>query len=227
MSSPLLIDLVTIFPGMLRGVLEESMIGRAVAAGLVNIRFINPRDFTNDVHRTADDRPYGGGPGMLMKPEPIFAAVESVRTENSRVILMTPQGEAFKQVKARELANVGHLILISGHYEGVDERIRQHIVTDEISIGDYVLTNGTIAAGVLIDAVVRLLPGALGAEEATRQDSFTEGLLEFPQYTRPQLFRDMEVPEILLSGDHEKIAAWRRKQAELRTRERRPDLCDD
>lgn len=225
MGEPLKIDVITIFPRMLDGFLGESMLKRAARSGAVEFRVINLRDFTDDVHRTTDDRPYGGGPGMIMKPEPIFKAVESVRGEGSRVVLMTPQGCRFDQAKARELSQAAHVVFICGHYEGVDERVRQALVTDEISIGDYVLTNGAVAAAVVIDAVVRLRPGVLGAgDEATEQESFSEGKLEFPQYTRPAEFRGMKVPEVLVSGNHEKIARWREQESLKRTKERRPDL---
>lgn len=220
----LAIDVITIFPGMLNGFLGESILKRASQKGATWIRTINLRDFTSDPHQTTDDRPYGGGPGMVMMPEPIFAAVESVRRPESRVILMTPQGRRFEDAKARELSEASHLVFICGHYEGVDERVRDALVSDEISIGDYVLTNGVLAAAVVIDAVVRLLPGVVGAEAATDQDSFANGMLEFPQYTRPADFRGMKVPDILLSGNHPQIARWRQDQAEKRTRERRPDL---
>ena len=224
MSGPLKIDVITIFPRMLEGFLGESMLKRAARSGAVEFRTINLRDYTDDVHRTTDDRPYGGGPGMVMKPEPIFRAVESVRTDGSRVILMTPQGRRFEQRIARELSGEKHLIFVCGHYEGVDERIRQALVTDEISIGDYVLTNGVLPAAVVVDAVVRLLPGVLGGEGATEQESFSENSLEYPQYTRPVEFRGMKVPDILSSGDHAEIAKWRKEQSMLRTRERRPDM---
>ena len=224
MGDALKIDVITIFPGMLDGFLGESMLKRAARAGLVEFRVTNLRDFTSDVHRTTDDRPYGGGPGMVMKPEPIFKAVEAVRTEASRVILMTPQGRRFDQSVAQELSGESHLIFVCGHYEGVDERVRTALVMDEISIGDYVLTNGVLPTAVVIDAVVRLRPGVLGGEGATEQESFSDGLLEYPQYTRPPEFRDMKVPDVLLSGDHEEIAKWRNEQSLSRTRERRPDL---
>ncbi|MCE9614037.1 MAG: tRNA (guanosine(37)-N1)-methyltransferase TrmD [Lentisphaerae bacterium] len=220
----LAIDVITIFPGMLNGFLAESMLKRAAQKGAVAFQTVNLRDFARGVHQTTDDRPYGGGPGMVMMPEPIFEAVEKVRREESRVILMTPQGRRFDQQAAQELSLARHLVFICGHYEGVDERVREALVTDEISIGDYVLTNGVVAAAVVIDAVVRLLPGVVGGEGATSQDSFSDGLLEFPQYTRPADFRGMKVPEVLLSGNHPEIARWRREQAEKRTQERRPDL---
>ncbi|MGA1529836.1 MAG: tRNA (guanosine(37)-N1)-methyltransferase TrmD [Kiritimatiellia bacterium] len=218
------IDVITIFPAMLDGFLGESMMKRASAMGAVNFRTIDLRDFTTDRHRTTDDRPYGGGPGMVMKADPIFKAVASVRREDSRVILMTPSGTVFKQAIARELTASSHLIFICGHYEGVDERVREALVDMELSIGDYVLTNGVLPAAVVIDAVVRLLPGVLGGEGAAEQESFSEGLLEYPHYTRPEEYRGMRVPDILLSGDHAAIAAWRDDQSRQRTRARRPDL---
>ncbi len=221
---PLEIDILTIFPRMLDGVFGESMLKRAQAASLVRIRCVNLRDFATGVHRTTDDRPYGGGPGMVMKPEPVFKAVESLRRPESQVILMTPQGGPFRQATAQALARAQHLIFICGHYEGVDERIREALADLEISIGDYVLTNGVIAAAVVVDAVVRLLPGALGGEGAADDESFTTGLLEYPQYTRPPVFRGMEIPEILTSGNHEEIEKWRWAQARARTQARRPDL---
>ena len=225
MGEPLAIDVITIFPGMLDGFLGESILKRAAKNGLVQFRTIDLRNFTSDLHRTTDDRTYGGGPGMVMKPEPIFRAVESVVTESSRVILMTPQGRRFDQSIAHNLSVERHLIFICGHYEGVDERVRQKLATDEISIGDYVLTNGVVAAAVVIDAVVRLLPGAIGGEGATESESFSaDGTLEYPQYTRPADFKGMKVPEVLLSGDHEQIARWRKEQSLQRTKAKRPDL---
>ena len=224
MEGVLQIDVITIFPGMLEGFLGESMLKRAAKAGAVKFRLVNLRDFTTDKHRTTDDRPYGGGPGMVMKPEPIFAAVESIRTPAARVVLMTPQGRPFSQAIARDLARETHLVFVCGHYEGVDERVRTQLATDEISIGDYVLTNGALPAAVVIDAVVRLLPGALGDHESASGDSHYEGLLSPPSFTRPPVFRDLAVPEVLLSGNHARIEAWRLAEAERLTRERRPDL---
>ncbi|HKL20645.1 MAG TPA: tRNA (guanosine(37)-N1)-methyltransferase TrmD [Tichowtungia sp.] len=218
------IDVITIFPEMLEGFLGQSMMKRAAKAGHVGFHLVNLRDFTEDKHHKTDDRPFGGGPGMVLKPEPIFKCVESLRTENSRVILMCPQGVPFKQSRAQTLSTEEHLIFICGHYEGVDERIRQELVDEEISIGDYVLTNGVLPAAVVIDAVVRLIPDVLGGEGATESESFSEPLLEGPQYTRPAEFRGIKVPEELLSGDHASIAAWRREQAEKRTAGRRSDL---
>ena len=221
---PLQIDILTIFPRMLDGILGESMIKRAQEAGLVRIRCVNLRDYATGAHLTTDDRPYGGGPGMVMKPEPVFKAVDDLRRPETKVILMTPQGEPFKQAAAQALSREEHLLILCGHYEGVDERIREALVDLEISIGDYVLTNGVIAAAIVTDAVVRLLPGALGGEGAAEDESFTTGRLEDPQYTRPPVYRGMEVPEILLSGNHAEIARWRLAQSLKRTRERRPDL---
>lgn len=218
------IDIVTLFPEMLTGFLEQSMMKRAARLGAVQFGFVNPRDFTTDVHHTADDRPFGGGPGMVMKPEPLFAAVESVKTPESRVIHLSPQGKVFRQTDAERLSTSRHLVFLCGHYEGIDERVIEALVDEEISIGDYVLTNGALAAGVVIDAAVRLLPGVLGGEGAAAQDSFSSGLLDHPHYTRPETFRGRSVPAVLLSGNHAAIAAWRREQALERTRSRRPDL---
>ncbi len=223
---PVRFDVVTIFPDMLSGFLGQSMLKRAGQSGLVEFRTINLRDFTTDAHRTTDDRPYGGGPGMVMKPEPVFKAVESVRMQDSRVLLMTPQGRRFDQDMAGELSEETHMVFICGHYEGVDERIREKLVTDEISIGDYILTNGVLAAAVIMDAVVRLIPGVLGDELSTSEESFSERLLEYPQYTRPPEFREMKVPDVLLSGNHEEIARWRRNEAVKNTMKKRPDLME-
>jgi len=227
MAEPLKIDVITIFPGMLKGFLEESILKRAAESGLVRVRCHDLRAFAHDTHRSTDDRPYGGGPGMVMLPGPLFEAVEAVRGPQSRVLLMTPQGRRFDQRLAETLAAERHLIFVCGHYEGVDERVRQALVTDEISIGDYVLTNGVLPAAVVIDAVVRLLPGALGCAGSTAEESFRGGLLEYPQYTRPAVFRGLAVPEVLLSGNHAAIARWRREQARQRTQQRRPDLLAD
>ena len=219
------IDIITIFPEMFDCVLDASIIKRARESGLVEIRAHNLRDWTSDRHKTTDDTPYGGGGGMVMKPEPIFAAVEELKGEAEiPVILLTPQGRLFTQDVANELARHQRLIFICGRYEGVDERVREHLATDEISIGDYVLSGGELAAMVIVDAVVRLLPGALGYEHAAAEDSHATGLLEGPHYTRPPLFRNWTVPDVLLSGHHAKVAAWRRQQALKRTLERRPDL---
>ncbi len=226
MDAPLRVDVVTIFPGMLNGFLEESILKRSVQKGLVVFNTVDLRRFTTDRHQTTDDRVFGGGPGMVMKPEPLFEAVESVMTPGARVVLMTPQGRRFKQAVAVELSHERHLIFICGHYEGVDERVRMHLATDEISIGDYVLTNGVLPSAVVIDAVVRLVPGVLGNDEATREESFTDGRLEYPHYTRPRVFRGWDVPEVLVSGDHKEIARWRNEQSDRRTKEKRPDLSE-
>ncbi len=223
-DAPLQIDIVTIFPRMLDGILGESILKRAQEAGLVQIRCVNLRDFATGAHLTTDDRPYGGGPGMVMKPEPVFKAVDALRRPDSKVILMTPQGEPFKQATAMALSKEAHLIILCGHYEGVDERIREALADLEISIGDYVLTNGVISAAIVVDAVVRLLPGALGGEGAADDESFTTGLLEYPHYTRPPVYRGMAIPEILTSGNHAEIAKWRRAQSIARTQARRPDM---
>lgn len=225
------IDVLTLFPEMFEGVFGASILGKARGKGLVELGTVNFRDFSNSKHGTVDDTPYGGGGGMVLKPEPLFAAVESLtegRTSGSRprVILMCPQGERFTQRKAEELARESHLILICGHYEGYDERIREHLVTDELSIGDYVLTGGELAAMVVVDAVVRLLPGVLGNEASASEDSFSTGLLEYPHYTRPADFRGWKVPDVLLSGHHERIAEWRRRESLRRTLQRRPDLLE-
>jgi tRNA (guanine37-N1)-methyltransferase len=218
------IDVLTLFPRVFEGPLEESILKRAQTSGRARVRVFNLREFTHDKHRVVDDRPYGGGPGMLMKPEPIFEAVEQLRRADSCVVLMTPQGAPFNQRRAQEFAGKSHLIILCGHYEGVDERVRQAIVHEEVSIGDYVLTNGALAAAVVVDAVVRLLPGVLGHDQGAADDSFATGLLEGPQYTRPPEFRGMRVPDVLLSGDHEAVAQWRAEQARQRTEQRRPDL---
>jgi len=221
------IDILTIFPGMFRGPFEESIVKRAVEKGLVQIFLHDIRDYASDKHRTVDDYPFGGGQGMLMKPEPLFAAVEDVQgqaPERGPVVLLTPQGRLFDQEVAVELARQERLILICGHYEGVDARVHEHLATDEVSIGDYVLSGGELAAMLVVDAVVRQIPGALGSPLSTADDSFAQGLLEYPQYTRPADFRGMKVPEVLLSGNHGEIARWRHQQSLLRTAQRRPDL---
>ena len=219
------IDILTVFPNMLKGFLEESMVRRAADMGAVHINVVDLRDFSQDARRTVDDRPYGGGPGMIMKPEPLFQAIETLKSPETRVILMSPAGKKFDQQAARALTAHGHLLLVCGHYEGVDERVIEAHVTDELSIGDYVLTNGALPAAVITDAVVRLLPGVLGGgDEATADESFTTSLLEYPQYTRPPVFRGMRVPDILQNGNHPEIAAWCRRRALDRTTRRRPDL---
>ncbi len=224
------IDLITIFPEMLKGPFSESMIKRAVEQGLVTINPVDLRRYTFDRHRQVDDAPYGGGCGMILKPEPLFAAVEDLKDKagkkSSWVILLTPQGRRFNQQIAGALAQKEHLVLICGRYEGVDERVREFLVDEEISIGDFVLTGGELAAAVLVDAVVRLLPGFL-PEGAADNESFSGSLLEHPHYTRPALYRDMAVPPVLLSGNHGEIARWRREQSIKRTCERRPDLLEN
>ena len=227
------IDILTLFPEMFQGPFGGSILKRAIDRELVSISLHNIRDHTHDKHHTVDDYAYGGGAGMVLKPEPIFEAVESIKSgyadqESSQlpVILLTPQGRCFCQEIAYELSKCSHLILICGRYEGVDERVREHLVTDEISIGDYVLSGGELAAMVVVDAVVRLLPGVLGSEASAADDSHATGLLEYPQYTRPAVYRGWSVPQVLLSGDHAQIAKWRREQAIQRTVERRPELLD-
>jgi tRNA (guanine37-N1)-methyltransferase len=218
------IDVLTLFPAMFAGPLDESIVQRARTNGVLELMVTNLRDYTHDRHKTVDDKPFGGGPGMLLKPEPIFEAVEKLASEKTRVILLTPSGRKFTQAIARELAQQEQLLLICGSYEGFDERIREQLADDELSIGDYVLTNGALPAMVIIDAVTRLLPGVLGDDESSLDESFSENLLEYPHYTRPAEFRGMKVPDVLLSGNHAEIAKWRAEQARLRTAERRPDL---
>jgi tRNA (guanine37-N1)-methyltransferase len=224
---PMKVDILTLFPEVCRAPLNESMMKRAQESGALEQRIHNLRDWTTDKHHVVDDAPFGGGPGMVMKPEPIFAAVESLRNEESVVVLMTPQGRRLTQAIAREFSARPHLIVVCGHYEGVDHRVAEHLAEAEISIGDYVLTNGAIAAVVLVDAVTRLLPGVLGHELSVADDSFSGGILEGPQYTRPSDFRGWKVPEVLLSGNHAQIAAWRNEQARQRTQANRPDLLRD
>jgi len=221
------IDLFTLFPAMFFGPLQESILKRAQQQGLLDVRIHQIRDYAIDRHQMTDDVPYGGGHGMVMKPEPIFHAVRSVLGEStSPVILLTPQGRRLTQKRVTELAQHPRLALVCGHYEGVDERVRQHLITDEISIGDYVLTGGELGAMVLIDAVARFVPGVLGAERGAQQDSFATGLLEGPQYTRPSTYAGWDVPDVLLSGHHAAIARWKRTMALRRTLARRPDLID-
>ena len=224
------IDILTLFPSMFSGPFDESIVNRAIDRNLVSIMIHNLRDWGIGKHRVVDDYPFGGGTGMLMKPEPLFEATAAIKKESAHpsapVILLSPQGRVFNQGIAAELATLDQFILICGHYEGIDERVRDHLATDEISIGDYVLTGGEPAAIVVVDTVVRQLPGVLGSEESAKDDSHTGSLLEYPQYTRPQTYEGWEVPEVLLSGDHAKIAKWRREQAILRTLSRRPDLLD-
>lgn len=221
------IDVLTLFPDLFKTFATTSIIGRATAENRVTLQTINFRDYSTNKHHKVDDYPYGGGQGMLLTPEPIFDAVADI-TANSkpRIVLLCPQGERFTQQKAEELAADEHLVFICGHYEGFDERIRQHLVTDELSLGDFVLTGGETAAMVMIDAIVRLLPGTLPKASSHEDDSFSSGLLEFPQYTRPEDFRGMKVPDTLLSGNHAKIAEWRRMESLRRTLKRRPDLLE-
>ncbi len=221
------IDVLTLFPAMFAGPLDESIIQRARSGGTLDLAVHNLRDYTHDRHKTVDDRPFGGGPGMLFKPEPVFEAVEKLGGEKTRVILMSPAGRKFDQAVARELAGEEHLLLVCGSYEGFDERIRERLADDELSIGDFVLTNGALPAMVVIDAVTRLLPGVLGDDESAQDESFSRGLLEYPHYTRPAEFRGMKVPEVLLSGNHAEIAKWRAEQSKRRTQERRPDLLTE
>lgn len=224
----MIIDLLTLFPAMAQAVMAESILGRAQRAGLVKIRVHQLRDYARDRHKTVDDRPFGGGPGMVMKAEPLVDAIEHLRgegAERAHVIYLTPEGKKLDQAHVRALASRHpRLLLVSGHYEGIDERVRQGWIDEEISVGDYILSNGTLPALTLVDALVRLIPGVLGNEESAGADSFTEGLLEGPQYTRPESFRGMKVPEVLLSGHHAEIEAWRKQEAMDRTRARRGDL---
>lgn len=217
------IDVVTIFPGILSGALAESLLGRAIEGGLVDVRFHDPRHYAEDRHRKVDDEPFGGGPGMVMKPEPIFAAVEAI-PDRGRTILLSPAGRRLDQALVRELAAEPSLVLICGRYEGIDERVVEGLPAEEVSIGDYVLSGGEVPALVLIEAVTRLLPGVIGSEESHARDSFEDGILDHPHYTRPAEFRGMAVPEVLLSGNHAEIERWRRETAEAKTRRNRPDL---
>lgn len=224
------IDILTLFPNMFSGPFAESIVKRAMDRNLISITIHNLRDWGSGKHKVVDDYPFGGGTGMVMKSEPLFEATEAIKAEgacsSAPVILLTPQGRVFNQRIAAELAALDQLILICGHYEGIDERVREHLATDEISIGDYVLTGGELAAMVVVDAVVRQLPGVLGSEDSAKDDSHTSGLLEYPQYTRPRTYRGWEVPQVLLSGNHAQIAAWRREQSILRTLSRRPELLE-
>lgn len=221
------IDILTLFPNMF-DVLNHSILGKAKEKNIININAIDFREYSNNKHNQVDDYPFGGGQGMVLKPEPIFNAVESLtKTKNTRIILLCPQGEKFTQQKAEELSKEEHLIFICGHYEGYDERIREYLVTDELSIGDYILTGGELAAMTIIDSVVRLIPDVLGKEESHKDDSFSTGLLEYPQYTRPQDFRGMKVPDVLISGHHKNIELYRKKESLRRTYLRRPDLLEN
>jgi tRNA (guanine37-N1)-methyltransferase len=234
MNQSVRVDLVTIFPDFFRGAFDYGIIRRAQAAGLVDVRVHDLRGWTHDKHKQVDDRPFGGGDGMVLKPEPIFAVVEELTgaserehyAEGTRVVLLSPQGRVFKQAVANELMQSAHVVLICGRYEGVDERVAERLVTDEISIGDYVLSGGEPAAVVVVDAVVRLIPGALGSETSAVNESFSEGLLDYPHYTRPPEFRGMRVPDVLLNGHHAEIARWRAEQALKKTERNRPDLLE-
>ena len=220
-------DIVTIFPRMFDGPTREGILGRAIERGLVDLRVVDLRDFTDDRHRTVDDVAYGGGPGMVLKPAPLFRAVEHIREtrgEPAAVVLTSPQGRPFSQADAARLSRAGHVVILCGRYEGVDERVRDHVATEELSIGDYVLTGGELPALVVLDAVARLVPGVVGDEQSVECDSFTRGLLDYPHYTRPADFRGFTVPDVLLSGHHEQVRRWRKRQAVARTLARRPDL---
>ena len=224
------IDILCLFPEMFASPLNQSIVNRARERGLVNIMIHYIRDYTHDKHHTVDDYPYGGGPGMVLKPEPIFEATDAIKLQldvsEMPIILLTPQGRLFSQAVAQGLALLPHLMLICGHYEGIDERVCEHLATDEISIGDYVLSGGELAALIVVDAIVRLIPGVLGSQDSASSDSHSSGLLEYPQYTRPPVYRGWPVPGILLSGNHGEIAQWQRRQAILRTAKRRPDLLE-
>lgn len=220
------IDVLTLFPAMLDGFLSESMLGRAREAKLLDVSVHNVRDWAVDKHKTTDDRPFGGGAGMVMKCEPIFAAMEQLQTPGCRRIYLTPDGVPFTTARAEQLARESHLVFLSGHYEGIDQRIRDTVIDEEISIGDYVLTNGTLAAAVVIDALARFIPGVLGEEKSLTSESFTRNLLDFPNYTRPAVFRGMSVPEVLLQGNHGEIEKWRHAQQLEKTRKLRPDLLN-
>ena len=221
---PLKIDVLTLFPRMLDGFLSESILGKGIERGLLAVSVHDLRGWTTDKHRTADDRPFGGGAGMVMKPEPVFAAIEQLQTLGCRRIYLTPDGTPLSPKIAHELSREQHLVFLSGHYEGIDQRIRDGVIDQELSIGDYVLTNGTLAAAVVIDALARFIPGVLGEEKSLTHESFTSKLLDFPQYTRPAEFRGMSVPEVLLSGNHVEIEKWRQARQREKTRQVRPDL---
>jgi len=223
-------DIVTIFPKMVEGPLEEGIVARAIASGLLDVRVRDLRDFTTDRHRVVDDAPFGGGPGMVLKPEPLFAAVEAIRTERGdpgAIVLTSPDGERLTHRVAERLSALDHVVILCGRYEGVDERVREHLATEAISIGDYVVSGGELPALVIVDAVARLVPGVVGDESSVAGDTFArDGLLDFPQYTRPAEFRGLAVPDVLLSGHHAAIERWRREQALARTRRHRPDLLN-
>jgi tRNA (guanine37-N1)-methyltransferase len=222
------IDILTLFPEMFHGILNSSIIGKAVEKGIIQASLVNIRDFSRDRHKRVDDYPYGGGAGMVMTPQPLYDAVSSVKKDNpeARVILTSPRGKPFVQEKALKLSREAHLIIICGHYEGIDQRITDSVVDEEISVGDYVLTGGELPAMIIVDAVTRLLPDVIGSPLSLEEESFNEGLLEYPQYTRPAKFMGMEVPEVLLSGDHKKINEWRREKALETTKSQRPDLLE-
>lgn len=220
------IDILSLFPDYFKGPFDESMIKQARKKGILDIRHVDIRQFADNKHNRVDDRPYGGGPGMVLMPEPVAKAIRSVRKEHSRVVYLSPSGAPLTAKKCRELAQCPHLVLLCGHYEGVDERVLNSDVDEEISIGDYVLTNGCLAAIVLVDAVVRFVPGVLGHEEAANEDSFEKGILDYPHYTRPEVFEGQSVPPVLISGDHKKIAEWRQKAALEKTRLCRPELLE-
>lgn len=219
-------DILTLFPMLCAGSFADSILKKAQENLLIRVRCLNIRDWATDKHHVTDEPPYGGGPGMVMKPDPIFAAVESIRTDQSHVILMAPSGRRFSQKIASELSRKEHLIFVCGHYEGIDHRVSEHLADDELSIGDYVLTNGAIAAAVIVDAIARLIPGVLGEAESARDESFSYGVLEYPQYTRPSDFRGWKVPDVLLSGNHRAIRDWREAQAIRKTQEQRPDMLE-
>ncbi len=220
----MLIDIVTLFPAMLDGFFGESMLGRARERGVLTIRVHNLRDWATDKHQVTDDRPFGGGAGMVLKPEPVFAAIESLRAPRSWVVYLSPDGAPLTPAAGQGLAAREHVIFLSGHYEGIDQRIRDHLIDEEVSIGDYVLTNGTLAAAVVVDVLARFIPGVLGEEKSLTHESFTRNVLDFPQYTRPAEYRGWKVPEVLLSGNHAHIEEWRAAQSLEKTRRLRPDL---
>ena len=223
MNMALLIDVVTLFPGFFKSPREESLLEKAQAKGLVKVRAHDLRDWTHDRHKTADDKPFGGGAGMVMKPEPIFECVEAI-SKNAWVVLLDPQGEPMSQALAAKLAKKKHLVLIAGHYEGVDQRVKDHLVDQEISVGDFITMGGEAPALCLIEAVTRLVPGVLGNSESVKHESFQTGMLEHPHYTRPREYRGWKVPDVLVSGDHKELDVWRKKTAEQVTRRKRPDL---
>ena len=220
------VDIITLFPDSFFGPFDESIVGRAREQRLVDINCVNLRDYTHDVRKTVDDKPYGGGPGMLLKPEPLVEAVRDLRKEDTVVILTSPQGTVFTQEVAQELSEKKHIVFVCGHYEGVDERVRQTVIDREYSIGDYVLTSGNLAAMVMVDSVVRLIPGVLGSAESQIEESHSDGLLEYPQYTRPADFEGLKVPDVLTSGNHKAISQWRCEKSLERTKERRPDMIE-